>query len=150
MYVKRFDLFFLLFQKGTGEVEVIILDLPKNYVLDIDWKGKAFKKMKNLIILIIKNVRFSRGPQYLPNSLRVLEWWGYPSPNLPPDFRPNKLSVLDMKQNCLSSLKPIMASVTAIYFICFLVIVYQLSFSAFTFLGTILDFLVLFCRSLRN
>ncbi|KAF7813413.1 TMV resistance protein N-like isoform X1 [Senna tora] len=73
---------FLVTLKGTDEVEVIIQ----------------------------KSWNYSGGVQYLPNSLRVLEWVGYPSPCLPPDFRPKKLSVLNLEQSCISSLKPLMAS----------------------------------------
>ncbi|KAF7813405.1 disease resistance protein (TIR-NBS-LRR class) [Senna tora] len=57
----------------------------------VHWSGKAFLKLKSLKILVIRNAHFSRGPEHLPNSLRVLEWWGYPSPSLPLDFHPKKL-----------------------------------------------------------
>lgn len=39
----------------------------------VEWEGDELKKMKSLKTLIIKNGRFSKGPKYLPNSLRVLE-----------------------------------------------------------------------------
>jgi len=48
----------------------------------IDWNGKAFKKMTNLKTLIIENVSFSKGPKYLPSSLRVLKWNGCSSESL--------------------------------------------------------------------
>ncbi|CAJ2662890.1 unnamed protein product [Trifolium pratense] len=61
--------------KGTDTIEVIIVDLHKNR--KVNWCGEAFGQMKNLRILIIRNAQFSRGPQILPNSLRVLDWCGY-------------------------------------------------------------------------
>ena len=48
----------------------------------IEWNGKAFKKMRNLKTLIIKNGHFSKGPEYLPHSLRFWKWKGYPSASL--------------------------------------------------------------------
>ena len=41
---------------------------------EVEWDGDAFKRMKNLKTLIIKNGLFSKGPKHLPNTLRVLEW----------------------------------------------------------------------------
>ncbi|RYR07072.1 hypothetical protein Ahy_B05g074389 isoform C [Arachis hypogaea] len=55
--------------------------------------------MKNLKTLIIKNGCFSECPKYLPNSLRVLEWWRFPSEWLPNDFQPKKLSILKLSNN---------------------------------------------------
>ncbi|XP_028769755.1 probable disease resistance protein RPP1 [Neltuma alba] len=52
--------------------------------------------MNNLRILIIRKAQFSTGPKYLPNSLRRLEWDGYPSTELPPNFSPNKLVVFKL------------------------------------------------------
>lgn len=69
---------------------------------EVQWSGKAFKKMKNLkILVIIGQAIFSSIPQHLPNSLRVLEWSSYPSPSLPPDFNPKELEILNMPQSCL-------------------------------------------------
>jgi hypothetical protein len=57
---------------------MIYLDCPSKEVV-INWNGKAFKKMTNLKTLVIKNANFSKGSQYFPSSLRVLEWEKYPS-----------------------------------------------------------------------
>ena len=67
----------------------------------IDWSGKAFKKMRNLKILIIRNAQFSTGPRHLPNSLRVLDWKGYPCPSLPSEFKPKELIILKMPESSL-------------------------------------------------
>jgi len=65
----------------------------------------AFKKMKNLKTLIIRGGRFSKGPKHLPNSLRVVEWWRYPSKYLPCDFHPKKLAIFKLPISCLTSIK---------------------------------------------
>ncbi|QHO13863.1 hypothetical protein HN51_071273 [Arachis hypogaea] len=96
--------------QGTSAIEIIHLEFPlfrkeggedpskkeKNDDVEVKWDGTAFKEMKNLKTLIIKNGRFSRGPKYLPNSLRVLEWRRYPSRYFPSNFNPEKLSILKL------------------------------------------------------
>jgi L1 cell adhesion molecule like protein len=85
--------------KGTDTIEVIIINLCNDK--EVQWSGKSFKKMKNLKILIVRSARFSRGPQKLPNSLRVLDWSGYPSDSLPADFNPKNLMILSLPESCL-------------------------------------------------
>ncbi|XLS95342.1 hypothetical protein HN51_071350 [Arachis hypogaea] len=87
---------------GTDEIEVIVLEAPMSRV--IEWDGKAFKKMGNLKALIIKSGNLFNGPDHLPNSLRVLEWHGYPSHSLPADFHPKKLFILKLPHNCVTPL----------------------------------------------
>lgn len=70
---------------------------------EVEWKGDELKKMKNLKTLIVENGRFSRAPEQLPNSLRVLEWPGYPSQYLPHDFCPKKLSICKLPGNGFTS-----------------------------------------------
>ncbi|CAJ2638896.1 unnamed protein product [Trifolium pratense] len=78
---------------GNGNIEVMILDnLPQENVEKLS--DKAFKDMKSLRILIIKDAIYSEVLQHLPNSLRVLDWSGYPSCCLPPDF-------VKLPSNCL-------------------------------------------------
>lgn len=62
-------------------------------------------KMISLRTLIIRNECFSKGPKKLPNSLRVLEWWGYPSKSLPSDFKPEKLAILKLPYSGFMSLE---------------------------------------------
>ncbi|XP_027357713.1 TMV resistance protein N-like isoform X2 [Abrus precatorius] len=88
---------------GTGEIEIIRLAsslLDKEEI--IKWNRKAFKKMKNLKTLIIKNGHFSKGPKHLPNSLRVLEWAKYPSQGFPANFCSKKLSICKLPKSCFS------------------------------------------------
>ncbi|KAI9087834.1 hypothetical protein K1719_030164 [Acacia pycnantha] len=90
--------------EGTAKIEVIMLHSCK--YKEVHWSGVAFEKMKNLRILIIEDVCFSRGPKYLPNALRVLDWSGYPSLSLPSDFNPKNLVILSLPESCLRILKP--------------------------------------------
>ncbi|MED6183285.1 hypothetical protein PIB30_036471 [Stylosanthes scabra] len=97
--------------QGTSEIEIIHLNFPSSEDEEeakVEWDGKAFKKMKNLKTLIIKNGHFSEGPRHFPNSLRVLEWWGYPSECLPSSFHPKKLSIFKLPYN--GFLSPYLAS----------------------------------------
>ncbi|XP_045819803.1 disease resistance protein Roq1-like [Trifolium pratense] len=92
--------------KGTDRIEVIIVDLHKDR--KVNWCGDAFGQMKNLRILIIRNAQFSRGPQILPDSLRVLDWRGYQSPSLPSEFNPKNLAVMHLPEShfeCFESVK---------------------------------------------
>jgi hypothetical protein len=61
--------------------------------VEVKWDKEAFKKMKNLRTLIIRHGTFSESPKHLPNSLRILEWWKYPSGGVPSDFYPKKLAI---------------------------------------------------------
>ena len=74
---------------------------------EIKWDGTTFKKMQNLRILIIRNARFSKDPEYLPNKLRFLEWEQYPLSSLPPSFDPKKLVILKMPHSLLKLEKSI-------------------------------------------
>lgn len=74
-----------------------MLHLPKNK--EVQWNGSELKKMTNLKILTIENAHFSLGPEHLPNSLRVLKWWGYPSQSLPLEFDPRRLVMLDLSMS---------------------------------------------------
>ncbi|XP_028799267.1 TMV resistance protein N-like [Neltuma alba] len=77
---------------GGNNIEGIILDPPQEE--EVKCSDLAFEKMNNLRIVIIRNTRFLTCPKYLPNSLILLDWQGYPSVNLPPDFSPPKLVCL--------------------------------------------------------
>ncbi|KAK7386980.1 hypothetical protein VNO78_27402 [Psophocarpus tetragonolobus] len=83
--------------KGTNKIEVIMLHLPKNK--EVRWNGSELKKMTSLKLLSIENALFSKGPEQLPNSLRVLKWLGYPSQSLPPEFDPRRLVMLDLSMS---------------------------------------------------
>ncbi|XP_047156323.1 TMV resistance protein N-like [Vigna umbellata] len=90
--------------KGTSETEIICLDLSISEKEEtIEWNANAFRRMKNLKILIIRNGKFYKGPNYFPESLRVLEWHGYPSNCLPSNFDPNKLVTCKLPHSYFTS-----------------------------------------------
>ncbi|TKY68170.1 TMV resistance protein N [Spatholobus suberectus] len=75
---------------GSNKIEGIMLDPPSHEEV-CDWIDTAFEKMENLRILIIRNTTFSTAPGYLPNTLRLLDWKGYPSKSFPPRFYPHRI-----------------------------------------------------------
>ncbi|KHN46555.1 TMV resistance protein N [Glycine soja] len=96
------------YNTATSKIEMICLDYP---IFDakkeeiVQWDGTAFKNMQNLKTLIIRNGNFSKGPEYLPNSLRVFEWWGYPSHCLPSDFHPKELAICKLPCSHISTIE---------------------------------------------
>ncbi|KAL2334261.1 hypothetical protein Fmac_015474 [Flemingia macrophylla] len=89
--------------KGTSQIEIIFMDF--NLFEEVDWDGYAFRQMKNLKTLIIRSGIFRKGPKHLPNTLRVFEWWRYPSPDLPYDFHPKELVICKLPKSSFSSLE---------------------------------------------
>ncbi|XP_061348631.1 disease resistance protein Roq1-like [Gastrolobium bilobum] len=94
---------------GTSSIQIIMLDFLK-FEEVVEWDGNAFKEMKNLKTLIIRKGCFSEGPKHLPNSLRVLEWWRYPSPSLPSNFHQKKLVILKLPQSHSISIHLLMSN----------------------------------------
>ena len=93
-------IFLLLDLKGSNNIEGIMLDPPEEE--EVKWSGIAFEKMNNLRILIVRNTCFTQEPNYLPNSLRLLEWAGYPSKSLPSDFDPTNIVDLSLPYSHLN------------------------------------------------
>ncbi|XP_042960786.1 disease resistance protein Roq1-like [Carya illinoinensis] len=91
--------------KGTGEIEGILIDLPQEDCL-IRLGPKVFAKMKGLRILKITCCRgiFRDGLNYLSKELRVLDWLGCRLDRLPSSFHGNKLIVLNIRGSNISSL----------------------------------------------
>ena len=65
----------------------------------IQLEPKCLEKMKNLKFLMVSNVDICGDLEYLPNGLRVLDWRGFPLSSLPSNFRPQKLTVLNMPES---------------------------------------------------
>ncbi|KAG6627343.1 hypothetical protein CIPAW_15G121300 [Carya illinoinensis] len=103
---------------------------------------KAFERMKNLRVLIIRNASFSSGPNYLSNELRVLDWIEYPLQSLPPNFHGNKLIIFKMRDSFIRELSFIKFKVsTIIIFNNFVSLIYVLnSFHFFLQNMTIMEF----------
>uniref|UniRef100_A0A2N9F3Y2 Disease resistance protein RPS4B/Roq1-like leucine-rich repeats domain-containing protein n=1 Tax=Fagus sylvatica TaxID=28930 RepID=A0A2N9F3Y2_FAGSY len=47
------------------------------------WRPESFSKLHHLKLLIIDGVHLSHDPKHLPNSLRIIDWSGYPSKSFP-------------------------------------------------------------------
>ncbi|CAL9020028.1 unnamed protein product [Prunus brigantina] len=85
---------------GTGAIEGMVLALPK--LEEVPWKcTEAFNEMHGLRLLDFDNAVFSSGPNFLPNSLKIIHWSWYPSKSLPSSFEPHLLSKLEMKNSKL-------------------------------------------------
>ncbi|XP_065634980.1 disease resistance protein RUN1-like isoform X2 [Quercus suber] len=81
---------------GSDKIRSIILWSPKSKSEKVQIKAQ-FCKMKNLRLLLIRNVRCRNGPLVcLPNKLSLLDWHGYPFSSFPSNFFPKKLIVLNM------------------------------------------------------
>ncbi|KAM1348131.1 hypothetical protein FF1_002411 [Malus domestica] len=85
---------------GTSTVEGIVLDLLTSE--EVECPPEVFSQMVNLRLLKVHNVRLPEGLNRLPNSLRFLEWRGYPLQYLPLGFHPAELVELIM---CHSRIK---------------------------------------------
>ncbi|KAG2665013.1 hypothetical protein I3760_16G110100 [Carya illinoinensis] len=89
--------------KGTNNIEVILIDLPEKKGL-IHLSPGAFEKMPNLRVLINCNALFSEPPSYFSNELRVLDFKNYHGTSLPSNFNGKNLVHLRMTKWKLKSL----------------------------------------------
>ncbi|XP_062021736.1 disease resistance protein RUN1-like isoform X2 [Rosa rugosa] len=85
---------------GTEAIEGIILDSTELGVT-VRVNAKSFLMMNRLRYLVIKNGNLPNGLECLPNSLRILNWTGYPLKSLPSHFNPEKLLELEMFCSCI-------------------------------------------------
>ncbi|KAM7469069.1 hypothetical protein LguiA_007252 [Lonicera macranthoides] len=82
---------------GTKNIEGILLDPklklwdPREREYTIEMGTKAFRKMAKLRLLEIHYTRIPKGPDYLPNELRWIDWDEYPSNYLPTTFEADNL-----------------------------------------------------------
>ncbi|KAG4380657.1 hypothetical protein GLYMA_16G215000v4 [Glycine max] len=89
---------------GTSKIEIIYVDFSiSDKEETVEWNENAFMKMENLKILIIRNGKFSKGPNYFPQGLRVLEWHRYPSNCLPSNFDPINLVICKLPDSSMTS-----------------------------------------------
>ncbi|KAM4089960.1 hypothetical protein ACJW30_09G023800 [Castanea mollissima] len=84
--------------KGSDKIRGIMWHSPNPITVQL--QAKAFKKMKNLKFLMVRNVLVSKELKYLPNGLKILEWHKYPFP-LPSNYFPQQLVVLKMPHSCI-------------------------------------------------
>ncbi|KAM7477573.1 hypothetical protein LguiA_025786 [Lonicera macranthoides] len=95
---------------GTKNIEGILLD-PQRMLWDlrkqeytIEMGTKAFRKMAKLRLLEIHCTRIPKGPDYLPNELRWIDWDKYPSNYLPTTFEADNLVRLRLRWSRLRQL----------------------------------------------
>lgn len=70
------------------------MELP---ILEVaHWNPEAFSNLSQLRFLQVHNVHPSQGLTCLPESLRLLEWTGYPLRSLPQYFQPDELIELNL------------------------------------------------------
>ncbi|KAI9086171.1 hypothetical protein K1719_031892 [Acacia pycnantha] len=90
---------------GSNKIEGIMFDPPQQE--QMEWSGMSFKKMNNLRILVVRNAQFSTSPKYFPNSLRWLEWKGYPCTTFPSNFSAGKLVFLRLRNSLFKLVEPL-------------------------------------------
>ncbi|KAL0005861.1 hypothetical protein SO802_013422 [Lithocarpus litseifolius] len=82
---------------GSEKIRGIRICSPEPSKMKLE--PECFEKMKNLKFFIVSNVDICRGLKYIPNELRVLDWFGFPLSSLPSNFDPQKLIALNMPEN---------------------------------------------------
>ncbi|PRQ22466.1 putative TIR domain, P-loop containing nucleoside triphosphate hydrolase [Rosa chinensis] len=80
--------------KGTDKIRAMVMDLPELEVAH--WKPEAFSNLTQLSLLHIRNVNLPEGLTSLSNSLRLLDWSGYPLRSLPQNFEADELIELNL------------------------------------------------------
>ncbi|XP_059296933.1 disease resistance protein Roq1-like isoform X2 [Lycium ferocissimum] len=83
--------------KGSEKVEV--LKVEGQALSGVSLSTKAFKKMKNLRVLIIDELHISGDFELLSKELRWFSWLKCPLKCIPSKFPAEKLVVLDMKES---------------------------------------------------
>ncbi|RDX68598.1 TMV resistance protein N, partial [Mucuna pruriens] len=81
--------------KGTDEIQGIVLNLVQPYDYEARWNNGAFSKISQLRLLMLCDMQLPLGLSCLPSALRVLHWRGCPLKTVP---LPNQLDeVVDLK-----------------------------------------------------
>ncbi|XP_068317188.1 disease resistance protein RUN1-like [Pyrus communis] len=86
----------------TSNVEAIFL--TSYNIAELPLKRVDFKVMSNLRLLVVYGGYKFNASIDLPNSLRYLEWWGYPLEYLPSNFSPENLVELHMPNSKVKKL----------------------------------------------
>ncbi|XP_040371413.1 disease resistance protein RPV1 isoform X2 [Rosa chinensis] len=79
---------------GTDSIQGMVMEWTKLQVAH--WKPEAFSNLSQLSLLHICNVDLPDGLTCLSNSLRLLEWTGYPLRSLPQNFEADELVELNL------------------------------------------------------
>ncbi|KAG6599270.1 Disease resistance protein RUN1, partial [Cucurbita argyrosperma subsp. sororia] len=87
---------------GTDAIEAIKLELHGPKIRDVD--PQAFRKMKNLRWLFVRDIRFSKTLKYLPENLKLIKWHGFTQESLPSCFITKNLVGLDLQHSFIRNL----------------------------------------------
>ncbi|XP_070670800.1 disease resistance protein Roq1-like isoform X1 [Malus domestica] len=101
----------LIDSRGTKKIRGTVVNLSEPDVIPL--KAKSFSKMVNLEFFINRNAHFSGRIDYLPNSLRLIEFGGRFNINqkhtyvlnLPSNFHPRQLVSFDVSYSGIRQLK---------------------------------------------
>ncbi|KAM4071721.1 hypothetical protein ACB094_11G082500 [Castanea mollissima] len=85
--------------KGSEKIRGIMLHSPTP--VQVQLHPEVFKRMENLIFLMVYNVEISEELTYFPSGLRLLEWPHYPF-DFPSNFGPQQLVALKMPKSCIT------------------------------------------------
>ncbi|CAJ1950185.1 unnamed protein product [Sphenostylis stenocarpa] len=69
--------------KGTDEIQGIVLNLVQPYDYEARWNTEAFNKISQLRLLKLCDMQLLRGLNCLPSALKVVHWRGCPLKTLP-------------------------------------------------------------------
>ncbi|KDP26904.1 hypothetical protein JCGZ_18062 [Jatropha curcas] len=89
--------------KDVSHIQVKNMEANVKAIVLHSWKqeeqlnAKLFSRMKELRLLILRDVPASQDIEYLSNELRYLEWYKCPCKSFPSNFQPGKLVELHMK-----------------------------------------------------
>ncbi|KAI5342842.1 hypothetical protein L3X38_010718 [Prunus dulcis] len=90
---------------GTRNIQGIMVKLPNP--AEITLNPECFRNMVNLEIFINRNASLCGHINYLPNTLRLIDWDRCQLQSLPPNFQGNHLVEFNMPNGCqLQSLPP--------------------------------------------
>ncbi|MED6218481.1 hypothetical protein PIB30_026953 [Stylosanthes scabra] len=79
--------------KGNNKTEGMKLDCYE----EVKCSDNTLEMMKKLRVLIVSNGSFSSKHIRLPNTLRLVDWKGYPSTSFPPaGFNPRKIAAINL------------------------------------------------------
>ncbi|TQE03041.1 hypothetical protein C1H46_011405 [Malus baccata] len=87
-------------ESGTEAIRGLTLELPENSD-EHPFRTKAFKKMRHLKFLQLKNVKLTGSYRHLSKELRCLCWHGFPLDVLPEDFDLRNLVLIDLSNSKL-------------------------------------------------
>ena len=100
-------MYFFVYCQGTRKVQGMSLE-TREFKNNKQVGPLVFQTMYNLKYLKFvdrgNNCKFSQGVRFLPDELRYLNWYDYPSKCLPQDFMPQNLVELHLPFSQLENL----------------------------------------------